>query len=111
MNRKPDIVVTHGSRTWVLATKWKLPEGHRPSDSDLNQIYVYSHRYAAQAGWLLYPLADVKGTNVVKQVGQYWDERHCGLLYLPVATVEEGQVRLNRELGTAILTALGVETQ
>jgi 5-methylcytosine-specific restriction enzyme subunit McrC len=58
LNLKPDLLVEHAGKTFVLDTKWKrLSEAKaaRPSDSDLYQLYAYLHRYDCERATLLYP--------------------------------------------------------
>lgn len=55
---RPDIVLEHRkapSRRCVIDTKWKTLDQHRPSDTDLKQMYVYNLHWDCQRSILLYP--------------------------------------------------------
>lgn len=52
---KPDILITNGTKTIVVDTKWKLPIEGIPSDQDLKQIFVYNHFFSSPRSFLLYP--------------------------------------------------------
>jgi len=55
----PDIVISDGSRTVVMDTKWKMlrsnAQGDRISQSDMYQMYAYSRKYSASSVRLVYP--------------------------------------------------------
>ena len=58
----PDIVIKrNGDSDIILDTKWKAlnenaSQNHGISQSDMYQMFAYSHRYEAPEIWLLYPL-------------------------------------------------------
>jgi len=62
---KPDLVVTseHGEAL-IIDTKWKIPEGGRPGDDDLRQMFAYLELFAGKRGLLLYPRADAGQVHV-----------------------------------------------
>ncbi|WP_250518976.1 McrC family protein [Caballeronia sp. ATUFL_M1_KS5A] len=60
---KPDLLVEHGARSWILDTKWKRLDGSdRPNlyglaQSDFYQLFAYGHKYMGGSGEmaLIYP--------------------------------------------------------
>ncbi len=82
---RPDIVVrtTAGGVILVIDTKWKVPSTGLPSDSDLQQMFVYNELLEAGHSILLYPrassLADSGGPFAVK--GHECEQRHVGVLF------------------------------
>jgi 5-methylcytosine-specific restriction enzyme subunit McrC len=52
---RPDIVITHGEKTFVIDTKWKLLNNNRPSDDDLRQMYAYTKYFRSWHTILCYP--------------------------------------------------------
>lgn len=60
---RPDLLVEHGDRRWVLDTKWKLLDAQDQgnnyglSQSDFYQLYAYGKKYLAGCGELvlIYP--------------------------------------------------------
>lgn len=79
---KPDIVIKYNKETFVLDTKWKLPDGV-PSDGDLHQLYVYQQMFSAKKVALVYPLAN---NSVVYQQkdGFFETGTPCDMLFFPV---------------------------
>lgn len=63
---KPDLLVTvDGQRQpLVIDTKWKVPDGGRPSDADLRQLFAYLKTFGAPRGVLLYPRAEAAQASV-----------------------------------------------
>jgi len=57
LNLAPDILVSHhpSSRKLVIDTKWKHVVKKGISNSDLYQLYAYTHRYGCNRSILLYP--------------------------------------------------------
>jgi len=63
---RPDLLLRHGSQTWVLDTKWKLidvslvgsKEKYGLSQSDFYQLFAYGQRYMDGEGdlFLVYPM-------------------------------------------------------
>jgi 5-methylcytosine-specific restriction enzyme subunit McrC len=59
---RPDLLLRHGARQWVMDTKWKLLKGDRStkfdlSQSDFYQLFAYGHRYLQGSGdlFLVFP--------------------------------------------------------
>ncbi len=61
---RPDIAIEKDGQTFIIDTKWKLPQNGRPSDDDLKQIYVYNKLWNAKRGILLYPQAIKDTANI-----------------------------------------------
>ena len=82
---KADIIVQKETDTFVLDTKWKMPQYNVPSDDDLHQMYVYLDIYGkgeqkAEKVALLYPGHDfdVEGKFVNTETNA-----KCDMLFLP----------------------------
>lgn len=53
---KPDLLFRqHGVVRLIGDAKWKLPDGDRPSQEDLRQMFAYNHRFVSERSVLLYP--------------------------------------------------------
>lgn len=81
---RPDIVLKAQGETFVLDTKWKLPDMRTPSDGDLHQMYAYYKRFNAEKVALLYP----KTNSTEKIIGQFCKDSnapdgYCDMLFLP----------------------------
>ncbi|AKD55074.1 McrC family protein [Spirosoma radiotolerans] len=64
---RPDIIIHHSDRTFVLDTKWKRVNGQVPGgqmsagnygieQADMYQLYAYGKKYAADDLFLIYPV-------------------------------------------------------
>lgn len=66
---RPDIVVTNREgHSVILDTKWKLPRGGRPTQSDMYQMFAYAARYGIDHVVLVYPAT---GDTPSGEVGTY----------------------------------------
>jgi len=84
----------------VIDTKWKVPSGPSPSDSDLKQMFAYNARLRSQRSFLLYPRTDDR-ENVD---GQFFEDdraqsSECSMLFVDLFR----GCTLNRNLGDLIL--------
>ena len=52
---RPDIVLRQNNKTYIIDTKWKRPQKHTASVSDLRQMYAYCRFWDAEKTMLLYP--------------------------------------------------------
>ena len=53
---RPDIVISHPTKPAVIIdTKWKMPEGNIPADTDLKQMFAYNEYWQGIHAILLYP--------------------------------------------------------
>lgn len=66
---RPDIIIRHADRTFVLDTKWKHVNGPVPGgpvntgnygieQTDMYQLYAYGKKYAASDLFLIYPVSE-----------------------------------------------------
>jgi 5-methylcytosine-specific restriction enzyme subunit McrC len=109
---RPDIVVTlpggsGGHQTFVLDTKWKVPNGGHPNDEDLKQIYAYNLQFGATRGYLLYPRVDDRPNVSGRFEAPRHDpviEHHCAMRFVRLFDAEG---RLRKDLGAEILAGLG----
>lgn len=51
----PDILVTSGSKKFIIDTKWKTISEKNPADNDLKQMFVYNEYFDTKESILLYP--------------------------------------------------------
>lgn len=58
VNLRPDVVIENAERTFVLDTKWKLPNGNKPGYTDLQQMYAYTKYFGSDHTILCYPGTD-----------------------------------------------------
>jgi 5-methylcytosine-specific restriction enzyme subunit McrC len=83
---RPDILIRRNNRLLIIDTKWKRLSDHQGrnrfslSNSDLYQLYAYTHRYASDGSFLLYPaipgfkkqdyaILDASGTATERSIG------------------------------------------
>ena len=106
---RPDIVIEKGEETYIIDTKWKLPQNGRPSDDDLKQIYVYNKLWKAKRGILLYP----EPINGIKNVsGAYnqgdgvFESEQTGEMQF-ISVLDEDR-KLKKGLGLEILESLAL---
>lgn len=63
--------------TYVIDTKWRIPENNQPSDDELKQMYAYNIYWDASKSILLYP----KVNPQVEVFGKFHKgrsmENHC----------------------------------
>ena len=57
---RPDIVLETPSGTFVLDTKWKIPDDVYSDDGDLKQLYTYSLQFESPHVFLIYPASTGK---------------------------------------------------
>lgn len=85
---KPDIIITRGSQTFILDTKWKLPtdkngkpsEHANPANADIFQLHAYLCYYNAEKCSLVFP-----GANKIAIHGNYVSpNKPCDKLFIPI---------------------------
>jgi len=54
-NLRPDILLSHEGKNYILDTKWKILKRPSPSDEDLRQMHAYNHNFEASRSLLIYP--------------------------------------------------------
>jgi 5-methylcytosine-specific restriction enzyme subunit McrC len=107
---RPDIVVeinTNAStQTYVIDTKWKIPDAADPADNDLKQMFAYNLYWNAGKSMLLYPRhanqSDVEGSFAKLQ--ERLGDNQCRLGFVDV--LKDGI--LNKEIGVEILGKMGI---
>jgi len=106
----PDIVVRGSDGTMlIIDTKWKLPDGGWPADSDLRQVFAYGEYFGAKRTVLLYPephkpTPQHKGRFLRRDLS-------CELLHLDLSPVAAAPGRLDgHELGQRLWHQLWPDT-
>ena len=106
---RPDIVISKNGKTFILDTKWKLPERNEHSDADLRQIYTYSIQWNTDRVILIYP---APGPDFESFDGSFsasngiHDRRPASIWKVPILTEDS----LNKDLGRDILERLFPES-
>jgi 5-methylcytosine-specific restriction enzyme subunit McrC len=114
---RPDIIIDwsdlSGSRRTVLDTKWKLPQGNVPADSDLKQMFVYNEYFAAESSNLVYPSSDFNGFNLGRFVSPAHKalDSHGRCSRWRVRVVDSVNQSLNTNLGFEMLQALSEKAE
>lgn len=98
---RPDIIVSKGDENWILDTKWKVPKDNKPDDADLKQMYAYSHQFAGNKSYLVYP--EHCSSRPVSGIFQHsyaqsTDAPRLECIMLPVKVVGQGGC-LNKNIG------------
>jgi len=100
---RPDIVLTRDDETYIIDTKWKLPDNRKPNDGDLKQMYVYNHHWKANQSLLLYPKSgDQSDMNGFFYLDREGEQHGCKMGF--TAVVKDGM--LNRGVGMDVLGKL-----
>lgn len=87
---RPDILIRHHDRTFVLDTKWKHVNGQEPGSqvstgnygieqADMYQLYAYGKKYAASDLFLIYPVSE----TFVKPLPVFSYDAHTRLHVVP----------------------------
>lgn len=102
---RPDIVLEHGGKRYVLDTKWKVLRRASPNMEDLRQMFVYCQFFDAPHGVLVYPQAyDVADLPPAPYSKSSSNGRPADCQALFVDIIRDG--RLNRALGKDIIDKL-----
>lgn len=97
---RPDIVIEINGEKIVIDTKWKIPNGGKPSDDDLKQIFVYNQYYTCRNSFLLYPYtSDSKNSNGV----YHKDLSQCTVSFINVTSDKA----LNKHIAGDIFKMIG----
>jgi 5-methylcytosine-specific restriction enzyme subunit McrC len=90
----------------VLDTKWKIPGGGKPGDTDLQQMHAYNVQFGARRSFLLYPRvgkqADIQGRFSQGEALKPSFDHKCGLVFLELF---DGN-KLRNDLGKEIVEML-----
>lgn len=112
---RPDIVIEMNGEKYVIDTKWKLVESHKPSDDDLKQMFVYNLYYRAEKSLLLYPKVYQTeqdfGVYHFKPIHQNSDdyekfENQCKVGFLNL--IKDGKMREEKDLSNEIFKKLNI---
>jgi 5-methylcytosine-specific restriction endonuclease McrBC regulatory subunit McrC len=85
----------------VLDTKWKVPPNGLPSDSDLQQMFLYNELLGSQRAILLYPKVasstSISGSYATRpaRTPHACEQRHIGLLRESTWNNEEIKAQLS----------------
>ena len=93
---RPDVVVKNKDKVFVIDTKWKNIQHHKPSTQDLRQMYVYNDYWESVQSMLLYP-----ATETARPEFKLFKDRthHCAVGRLNL--IENG--KLKADIGREIL--------
>lgn len=98
---RPDLVITKGSETFVIDTKWKIINSLKPDDDDLKQIFTYNLYWKSYHSILLYPSTNHEFPAHYGKYHEGFDSEHgCSLAFVEVLD-ETGA--LNKNCGEFIL--------
>ena len=113
---RPDLVVRDraGSKPIIIDTKWKVPDGRRPDDADLKQMFAYNEYWGAGHAILLYPDAhyrqvpDYVAGGFGEEKGRENQRHGCAMLWVSVLKQEadvsdKERSRLDPKIGERIL--------
>jgi len=82
---RPDILIEHGDRSFVLDTKWKNPLDNKPTSSDLQQLFAYSQFFRSMRTALVYPAQKDEVQSGLYSIQTEWSEAiSCSLIKLKV---------------------------
>jgi 5-methylcytosine-specific restriction enzyme subunit McrC len=108
---RPDILIEHKGKNYIIDTKWKTPGYYSASNDDLRQMYAYCRFWDAEKALLLYP-GEPKGNRYKTfNTEDYSDfengprsmEHRCRMGFVSVVR-SEGE--LNMKCGIEILASL-----
>lgn len=102
---KPDFVIKHTDKegnksTFLIDTKWRVPENNQPTDDELKQMYVYNMYWGSNRSLLLYPEISPQQETFGKfHIGRS-DENLCKVAYVSIFNTDG---TLNYNIGDMIL--------
>ena len=105
---RPDLVIRRSlpdgkKETYVIDTKWRIPENNQPSDDELKQMYAYNLYWDAPRSMLLYPEVNPQ----IEKFGWFHKgrstENHCKVGFVSIFD-QDGL--LDRNIGNIILSKL-----
>lgn len=113
---RPDVVIEIHREAEVerliLDTKWKIPNGDRPSDEDLKQMYAYNLHFGAHASLLVYPRACVEQAETLNPYSlsaslPHWHRHSCGTHFVELF---DEQQKLRTDIGSKLLAKILTNT-
>jgi 5-methylcytosine-specific restriction enzyme subunit McrC len=105
---RPDLVIHRSfadgkKETYLIDTKWRIPENNQPSDDELKQLYAYNMYWEASRSMLLYPEISPQ----IEEFGKFHKGRlsnnHCKVGYI---SIFDKDGNLDRNIGSEILKKL-----
>lgn len=86
---KPDIVIKHtdsegNKSTFVIDTKWRIPQNNEPSDDELKQMYAYNMYWDAHKSLLLYPEISPQNETFGKFHAGRSDDNLCKVAFVSI---------------------------
>ena len=96
---RPDFVVQHGDRRFILDAKWKQYAAGRPSAADLRQVYAYAQEFGAERAALVVPGAGPQVKGIFPKSGLLAE-----IIHLPVSDERTDWLTTCRRLLTDWIT-------
>ncbi|MGY3792979.1 McrC family protein [Aquimarina sp. 433] len=102
---QPDIIIVKDNKTFIIDTKWKIPENTTASISDLRQMYTYARFWNAEKVMLLYP--GNRNSDEFRQFENMLDEpkHQCKLGFISVLDNDD---KLDSKVGKNIVYQLEI---
>lgn len=77
-----DIIIQTSNANYVIDTKWKIPKGNKPSETDLRQMFAYNVHYDAALSILLYPETDHETNDKKPFRHESFKHHHCQIAFV-----------------------------
>ncbi len=109
---RPDIVLRHGEKTFIIDTKWKRPKQNSAPVSDLRQMYTYCRFWNAEKALLLYPGDYAENKFKSYLTDDYSKHENDEASYIDhqckmgFVSVLDGENQLNKNLGVETVNLL-----
>lgn len=114
---KPDIVIESITKddkgeakktTIIIDTKWKTPDGNKPADDDLKQMFAYNEYWSSNHAILLYPDKDFKDPLNFSKGGfcEQTDKTSHGCSMLRISVLNKSGTSLDSEIGNRLFDFL-----
>lgn len=110
---RPDILIEHKGKNYIIDTKWKTPGYYSASIDDLRQMYAYCRFWDAEKALLLYPGEPKGNTFKTFDTEDYSDfedetrrmEHRCKMGFVSVVTTDGS---LNKTCSDDIIREIGL---
>lgn len=105
---KPDFVIQQANEdgqleTFLVDTKWRVPENNEPTDDELKQMYAYNMYWDAQKSILLYPESTPQQENYGRFHKGRENDNLCKAAYV---SVFDRDGNLNIDIGKDVLNKI-----